>query len=93
MCGQNGEPGVLAARNATMVSSGEIEPVLHQRQNALVMLLKTEYVTLKPAQVGNNNKPHSFLHYIYLTLQTHKSFHFLLHSGCARGRTRCNSNI
>ena len=53
MCGQNGEPGVPVARNATMVYSGETEPAPHQRQIVLVMLLKTEYVTLKPAQVRN----------------------------------------
>ena len=73
MCGQNGEPGVPVARNATMVSSGETEPAPHQRQNVLVMLLKTEYVTLKPAQVRNKARKFAihFFHYIYLTLQTY----------------------
>ena len=56
MSGQNGEPGEPVARNATMVSSRETEPALHHRQNALVMLLKTEYVTLKPAQVRNKTR-------------------------------------
>ena len=65
MCGRNGEPGAPVARNATMVSSRETKPAPHHRQNALVMLLKREYVTLKPAQV--RNKARKFVIHLYLT--------------------------